>query len=131
MENNEENITWLDKAIEREALPKEAREENTEKFCKAEGIPKSTYYYTISKPDIKEKIINLALDNAKKYAPEVLDSLGRRGIKDNKAAELYLKFILRLSEKTDITSGDKPIAILNGLSSNNSDKQDSNPKEED
>ena len=38
----------------------------------------SNYYYHSSKPEIKARIIEIALDNTKKHAPEVLENLGER-----------------------------------------------------
>mgnify|MGYP001575724156 CR=1 FL=1 len=110
--NENEPISWIDVMIEREALPREARAETAEEFFVKWNIPKSTYYWHASKKENQERIVALALNNAKKYAPEVLDGLGQRGIKDNKAAELYLKFILQLAEKTDLTSKGERIIII-------------------
>ena len=103
--------TWLDEAIEREALPPEAREETTQAFCKRWDLPDSNYYYHIAKEENQAKIVKLAINNARKYAPEVLDNLGERAKKDNKATEMYLKFILELAEKADITSKGEKIEI--------------------
>jgi len=110
-----ENTNWLREMIERQALPEEVREGTTEEFCKKWNIGESTYYYQAKKEENQREIVKLAISNAKKYAPEVLENLGVRGKSDNKAAELYLKFILQLAEKTDITSGGKPIPILGNV----------------
>ncbi|MBI5573482.1 MAG: hypothetical protein HY919_02880 [Elusimicrobia bacterium] len=133
MENDEQKYNnWLDAMIEREALPREARLETVENFLKKWNVACSTYYYQASRKENQEKIVKLALSNAKKYAPEVLEGLGIRGIKDNKAAELYLKFILQLAERTDITSRDLPIAILqNVISSHNSNTKNNGAEKKD
>lgn len=91
--------TWIEKMIKREALPREARTVPTEQFAKQIGIPKSTYYWYLRKPEIQEKIIQKCINNTRKYAPDVLDSLARRAITDNKATEMYLKYVLQLAEK--------------------------------
>ena len=93
--------TWIDEMIERQAIPEELREETNGAFCEQRGIPESTYYYHAAKSENQEKIIKIALSNAKKYAPEVLENLGVRAKSDNKAAEMYLKFVLQLAEKIE------------------------------
>lgn len=105
----EGNKNWLDELVIRQALPEEIREGTNTEFCAKWGISESTYYYQASRPENQIKIVNIALQNAKKYAPEVLENLGVRAKSSNKAAEMYLKFILQLAEKTDITSGGLPI----------------------
>ena len=92
---------WISAMLEREALPPESRSETAEEFFRKWDVPKSTYYYQASKDDNQRKIVELSIKNARKYAPEVLDGLGKRAILDNKAAEIYLKFILQLAEKID------------------------------
>lgn len=110
----EYQTNWLDAMCERQALPEEVREGTTEEFCKKWGVPSSTYYYQASKSENHERIVKIALNNAKKFAPEILNNLGERAKKDNKATEMYLKFILQLAEKTDITSaGEKLEKISN------------------
>ena len=106
---------WVDKMIERQSIPELLRAETVVDFCKEHSISESKYYYQASKPENQKIIVNTCLNNAKKYAPEVLEGLGERGKKDNRAAELYLKFILELKEKTDITSDDKPLGILSTI----------------
>ena len=50
MENKElEKTNWVDEMIQREALPKAAREETVVAFCKKWGISEPTYYYQSSK----------------------------------------------------------------------------------
>lgn len=100
---------WLDAMIERQALPEEIRKETTAEFCKKWGVPESTYYYHASKEENQKKIIGIALNNAKKHAPEVLENLGVRAKNNTNDTALYLKFILQLIEKADITTDGKPI----------------------
>jgi hypothetical protein len=102
---DEEKKNWLEEMVERQALPEEARQETTDEFCAKHGISRSTYYYQASKSENQQKILSLALANAKKYAPEVLDNLGQRAKTNSKDAEMYLKFILQLKEQMDVTSG--------------------------
>lgn len=96
---------WLDELIARQALPEEIREGTNAEFCAKWGISESTYYYQASKPENQAKIVNLSIKNARRHAPEVLENLGVRAKTNSKDTEMYLKFILQLAEKTDITSG--------------------------
>ena len=104
-----EETNWIDEMIIREATPAPIRTDTVAAFCKKHGIGESTYYYQSSKPENQTTIINIALQNTKKHAPEVLENLGERAKNNSKDAEMYLKFILQLAEKTDITTGGMPI----------------------
>lgn len=103
--------SWIDEMIEREALPPELRENTTDDFCQKHNVPRSTYYYQASKKENQDKIVGLALNYAKKYTSEVLDNLGQRAKSDNKATELFLRFVLELAEKRDITTGGEKLEI--------------------
>lgn len=110
MEELKEN--WIDVMIEREALPKQLREGTNAEFCQRYGIVESNYYYHSSKKEIKEKIIEIALNNAKRHAPEVLENLGERAKNNNADAKLYLQFILQLAERTDLTSKGEKLIVM-------------------
>jgi len=130
MEEIKEN--WIDKMIAREALPLHLREETVADFCKKYGIVDSNYYYHSSKPENKEKIVGIALNNVKKYAPEVLENLGERAKSNSKDAEMYLKFILQLAERKDLFVKEVPQPIIDILNvhTNNSNKENNSPEEE-
>ena len=112
---NEETQNWIEEMIVREAVPAPIRTDTVAEFCKKYDIGDSTYYYQSSKPENQAKIIGLALQNTKKHAPEVLENLGERAKSNSKDAEMYLKFILQLAEKTDITSGGQIIQQIVGM----------------
>jgi len=97
-----EKVNWIDKMIEREALPPTLREETVEVFCNTYNIGTSTYYYQASKPENQEKIVNLSVNYAKKHTSEILDNLGERAKKDNKASELFLEFILKFAKRQEM-----------------------------
>lgn len=105
----EEKKNWIDEMIIREATPKQLRAETVAEFCKKYDIVESNYYYHSSKPENQEKSIKIALQNVKKHAPEVLENLGERAKDNSRDAEMYLKFILQLAEKTDLTSNGESI----------------------
>ena len=112
MENTEKN--WIEAMIEREAIPPSARLETTEKFLVDYGVSSSTYYYQARQQENLKKIVKLAINNAKKHAPEVLENLAERGKKNHNDAKIYLQFILQLEERMDLTSGGQSIfQILN------------------
>lgn len=113
------HTNWIDAMVERQALPEEARQGTNGDFCQEWSIAESTYYYQASKPENQDRIIQISLNNAKKFAPEVLENLGERAKKNSKDTEMYLKFILKLAEKTDITSDGKPIIMPNSIMSKN------------
>lgn len=105
MEEEKPKVSWIDAMVEREALPAELREGTGDDFCEKYKVPKSTYYYHLSKPEIKQRIIEISLNNAKRFVPEVLENLAKRAQENTRDTELYLKFVLALREKTDMTSG--------------------------
>ena len=111
-EGEENKSSWIDAMIEREATPPELRKEVNQKFCKKWEVPESTYYYHAAKPENQEKIIALALNYAKRHTSEILENLGVRAKSDNKAAELFIKFILQLAEKIDNPSATAEIEKL-------------------
>jgi hypothetical protein len=125
--NAEKPKNWIDEMIEREASPEALREETTDQFCAKRKIAKSTYYFQKNRTENSKKILNLSLNNAKKYTSDVLDNLGKRAKTDNKAAELYLNYVLELKKRLDLTSNDKelPTPILGYVSTDISHQEDS------
>jgi hypothetical protein len=118
---------WIDEMIEREAVPREAREETTRDFCKKRGIDERTYYYTVRKKENQEQILAICLNNAKRETPEILKKLSENAkAGKEKSIEMYLKFIIELAEKTDITSkGDKIMYLPSELIEKNDIPQSS------
>ena len=105
---------WIDEMIIREATPQQLREGINSEFCQKWGVPESTYYWNTSKKENQDKIVELALRYAKKHTSDVLENLGVRAKEDNKAAELFIKFVLELAEKriTDLTSKGERLGIV-------------------
>lgn len=116
----EEIVNWIEEAIKREAIPKPLRQETVKAFAEKYGIDEKQYWYQMSKKENQEKVLEIALNEAKKEAPEVLVNLGQRAKKDNRAAELYLDYILKLAKNLDIKSDGKPIPLMNYVRDNNS-----------
>lgn len=107
---------WITAMIEREAIPKAAREETVDEFCLKWGIPASTYYYQSSKPDNWKKTLEISLNKAKKDCPEILQVLGEKAkAGDMKAIDMYLNYIVQLAKNLDIKSDGKQIIPLAGF----------------
>ena len=100
---------WTTEAIEREAIPKPLRQDSVREFCKSFGINEKQYWYQMSKKENQEKTLQLSLNLAKRETPEVLVNLAERAKKDNKAAELFLDYILELSKNLDIKTAGLPL----------------------
>lgn len=133
MSGEPEKLNWVKEMIEREATPKTMRTETVEKFAERHGIVPSNYHYHKVKKENQEKIVKLCLLVAKESLPEVLEKLGENAkAGKEKSIEMYLKFIAGLSEKIDMTSGGKPIPILNlkNVPKNDSDNENSKDEEQ-
>lgn len=113
----EENTkTWIDEMIEREALPKPLREGSIEDFAKKHGISSETYFYQRRKKENKKRIVQIWLNQAMDDGNEVLQKLAEKAkTGDNRAMELYMKFVLELAENLDIKSDGKAIQQLAGF----------------
>ncbi len=124
---------WIDEAIERESLPKPARQETVADFAKKWGIDESTYYWQMRKPENEKKVLELSLSQAKKGTSSVLEKLREKAESGNeKCIEMYLKFVLALKERSDVTSDDKqlPQPILEYVvQGNNSDEKNNGDEE--
>jgi hypothetical protein len=112
VDNQSEETDWVEKAIEREATPKELREGTVEKFAEKYGIDPSTYYRTVRRKENKRKIVEIWLNEALNGGQEVLRALQEKAKKgDTKAIELYMKFVLELAENLDIKSDGQKLII--------------------
>lgn len=70
------------------------------------GIPESTFYWVTSKRDFSQKIVEIALNDAKKWIPELIEVLKDKAIvdKSEKSIEMALKYIAETKERLDVTS---------------------------
>lgn len=104
--------TWIDEMIEREAIPRNLREETTQEFCKRHNLPVSNYYYYASKKENWEQILELSLNSVKRETPEVLKTLGKRAKQgDTKAIDMFLNYVVELSKRMDITTKGNPLYL--------------------
>ena len=104
---------WIQAMIEREATPKPARQETVEEFANQWGIDASTYYYQARKKENIRKVVDIWLIEATKGGNSVLEKLRENALEGKeKSIEMYLKFVLELKEKMDITSDDKPFPLV-------------------
>jgi hypothetical protein len=107
--------TWIDEMIERESTPKPLREGKMADFCAKWGIDSSTYYYQARKKENQKKVIDIWLSEAVKGGNEVLEKLRQNAINGKeKSIEMYLKFVLELKERMDVTTKDEAITITFG-----------------
>jgi hypothetical protein len=107
---------WIEEMIEREAIPRNLRKETVEEFAIQYGIDPSTYYYHSRKKENQKKVLNIALSLAKKGIPDVLEKLRDKAESgDTKAMEMYLKYILEMRDKYDMTSDDKELKAITGF----------------
>lgn len=127
--SKEIKVNWIDEMIEREAIPRNLREGTVEDFALKYGIDPSTYYYQSRKKENQRKVLNIALSLAKKGIPEVLEKLRERAEEgDTKSIEMYLKYILEMRDKYDMTSDGKSLIV--NIDNDIADKNDINTSTE-
>lgn len=104
---------WINAMIEREATPKPLREGTIASFCAEWGVDESTYYYQSRKKENRAKIIEIWLAEAVKGGNEVLSKLKENALEGKeKSIEMYLKFILELKERMDVTSKGEQFPLI-------------------
>lgn len=105
--------TWIDEMIIREATPKPLRKDTIKEFCEKWGVAERTYSYQSAKKENQRQIINLWLSEVTKDGLEVLQVLAKNAKEGKeKSIEMYLKFVLELKERMDLTSDNQKIVIL-------------------
>ncbi len=116
---------WIDEMIEREAIPKAARQETVAEFCAEWGIDESTYYYQSRKDEHQKKSLKIALMFAKKRTPEILEKLAEKAeLGNDKSVEMYLDYVLELSKNLDIKSDGKQVGGFNYIVPNDNNSTD-------
>jgi hypothetical protein len=101
---------WIDAMIERESTPKPARKETVAEFAKKWGIDDSTYWYQSRKPENRARVVDIWLSEAMKGGNEVLKKLRENALEGKeKSIEMYLKFVLELKDRMDITTDGKEL----------------------
>lgn len=100
---------WIQAMIEREAIPKAARQDTIAEFCAKWEISDSTYNYQKNLKENKKRILEVWLNEASDGGNEVLAKLKEKALSGSeKSIEMYLKFVLQLKEGLDLTTdGDK------------------------
>lgn len=106
-------MDWLDEAIQLLATPQRLREKTVTAFCEEHDLPPANFYYHLSKPENKKRILEITLNKAKDAAPEVLDALIEKAkAGDVRAADIYIESILQLAKQLDIKSDGKAIVFV-------------------
>ena len=91
---------WKAEMIKLEGTPTELREITVTAFCEKYGITRTDYYYHRNKTENAKLILKSGLDYAKTYTSDVLNTLAKKAKNGSeKSIELYLKYVLELSEK--------------------------------
>ena len=104
--------TWVDEAVQFLSTPERLREMSITEFCAKHNVPRSSFYYEMSKPDTKKRILEVTLTTAKDKAPEVLDVLVQKALTgDMRAMDIYVDSILQLAKNLDIKTGGQPLVI--------------------
>jgi len=118
-----------------------SRGESLRKICREEGMPeRRTIHLWLLDEEKKEffhqyeKACNIRAEDLFDEIEEIADNKGevQRDRLRVDTRKWYLSKVLpkKFGDKIDITSGNKPIPILNALSKNNSDRQDTETNEE-
>lgn len=112
--------SWVDDAVEWYAIPDDQREPHfIQDLIKKLGVPCSTFYWETSKPEFIARVIGRALNREKKRIANVLGKLGKNAEGgQEKSIEMYLKHVIGLAEKMNVTmegksDTDKALALLN------------------
>jgi len=104
---------WISAMIERESTPKPLRTDTIEEFCKKWDIAESTYGFQRRKKENRKRVVEIWLSEAINCGNEVLTKLGEKALSgDTKAIELYMKFVLDLTEGLDIKTDGKALNTL-------------------
>lgn len=74
-------------------------------------IPESTFYWITSKKDFNQRIVEIALNEAKRWIPELIDVLKDKALvdKSEKSIEMALKYIAETKDRLDLTSKEEKI----------------------
>lgn len=111
--NDEQREEMWEEIAHEFAKPERLRKKNVEIY-EEYGIPCSTFSWNIAKTDFKKRIVEISLNEAKTWIPELLEVLKEKSIvdKSEKSIEMALKYIADVSEKLDLTSKGKELRGL-------------------
>ena len=102
-----EEIAWL------LSRPKSQRPTNV-KIYETYGIPDTTFYWKIRKPEFARRIVEISLNEAKFWMPELIGVLKEKALvdKSEKSIEMTFKYVADVMEKLDITSKGEKLETL-------------------
>lgn len=74
-------------------------------------IPESSFYWTTSKKEFNQRIVEIALTEAKRWIPELIEVLKDKAIVDRseKSIEMALKYIAETKDRLDVTTKDEKL----------------------
>jgi len=125
---------WIEKAIEYEATPKRLRyPEKKMEFMRELGVPSTTYYRAISRPENLNKIIDTCFKQAKYRTAEIIDKMGQKAEMGNDVSiAQFMEYVLEIKKRFDFTTGGEKITPIYGnLSKCNCDEKSLPVAEED
>lgn len=100
---------WIVAMIQREATPLKARTESLAAFCEKHNITEAVYYFYAKKPEYRKRMVRLIMETVKEHTGDIMNNLALRAKTDNKAAELFLDYVLELSKNFDFKTDGRPL----------------------
>lgn len=110
--NEKQKEEMWDEIAQQLSKPKSMRPQHKELYT-LYGLPESTYYWTTSKKEFKQRIVEKCVNEAKEWMPELIEVLKEKAIvdKSEKSIEMALKYIAEIAEKIDHTSKGEKIGM--------------------
>ena len=77
-------------------------------------LPDTTFYWHMRKPEFKRRVVEIALNEAKNWVPELMDVLREKAVDDKseKYIEMALKYVADVAERLDLTTKGKELGRL-------------------
>jgi len=115
MNDEEKDQMWEEIAYEF-AKPETLRRKNRE-ICQSYQLVEDTFYYRVRKPEFKKRVVEIALNEAKNWVPELVEVLKEKAITDKseKSIEMALKYVADIADRLDVTTKGKEINVNDAL----------------
>ena len=109
-QNDEQRKEMWDIVAKELAQPQSLRKKHVE-LQREWGIPESTFYWATSKKEFNQRIVEIALTEAKRWIPELIEVLKDKAIvdKSEKSIEMALKYIAETKDRLDVTTKDEKL----------------------
>jgi hypothetical protein len=112
---NEEEQEQMWEEIAHEFAKPESLRRNNNAIHDSYRLPEATFYYRIRKPEFKKRVVEIALNEAKTWVPELMNVLREKAITDRseKSIEMALKYVADVADRLDMTTKGEKIGIVN------------------